>query len=227
MEYESSKIDWCEKNYEWSPYIVEFFNTITNIPYIIFYYIGLYSFKNFKCNGDDKLLYGCLFFIGITSMYFHATLSLYGQLLDEFCIILLLMNTLTMVYKNKYTQFYIKCYTLTHSVVMCYYPWINIPVLFIIGFCIWKLLRTRFKKYKDISFKKYWILSQILFLSSVTCWIIDRFMCGYIQNIQFHALWHVLSAFCAYYSILVGIFLEHNQGEYYIKNNILPIIEKY
>lgn len=227
MDYRSSQIDWCEKNYEWSPYIVEFYNTISNIPYVLFYYVGMYSCKNFQCNQDDRILYGCLFLIGITSMYFHATLSLYGQLLDEFCIILLLMNTLNMIYKKKNTKFYIKCYTITHSIVMCYYPLINIPVLFIIGFTIWKLLRTRFKKYKDTSFKKFWIFSQILFVLSVMCWVIDRFMCGYVQNIQFHALWHILSAWCAYYSILVGVFLEHNTGNYYIKNNLLPIIQKY
>ena len=152
MEYESSDIDWCENNYEYSPYIAEFFNTISNIPYIIFYYVGIYSFKNFYCKNDDKLLYGCLLLIGITSFYFHATLSLLGQLLDEFCIILLLANTLCMIYKDK--QYIIKTYTLCHSIVMCFFPFINIPVLFLCGFFIWKILRKRFKKYNDLSYKK-------------------------------------------------------------------------
>tara|TARA_Y100000389_G_scaffold171438_1_gene179100 strand:+ start:598 stop:1287 length:690 start_codon:yes stop_codon:yes gene_type:complete len=229
MDYLSSDIDWCEQNFVYSDYIAEFYNTISNIPFIGFYYLGLYTFKHFHCQGDDKFLYGCLLFTGISSFYFHATLSLFSQLLDEFCIIFLLANTLIMIYKNKNIRFAIKGYTLTHSIVMCYYPFINIPVLFMIGFTVWKILRDKFKKYHDISFKKYWSLAQYFFILSVCCWLIDKFLCTYTHGIQFHALWHIFSAVCAYYSILVGIFLEHNQNNFYITTNpyYLPIIQKY
>ena len=83
MEYESSSIDWCEDNYVYSNYIAEFYNSISNIPYILFYFLGLYSFKKMKCKRKDRLLYGGLLFTGISSFYFHATLSLYGHVLLE------------------------------------------------------------------------------------------------------------------------------------------------
>jgi hypothetical protein len=231
MDYLSSDIDWCEDNFVYSNYIAEFYNTISNISFIAFYYLGLYTFQHFKCNNDDKFLYGCLLFTGMSSFYFHATLSLFSQLLDEFSIILLLANTLIMIYKNKYIRFTIKTYTVTHSIVMCYYPFINIPVLFMIGFMVWKILREKFKKYKDTSFKNYWFLAQLFFFISISCWLIDKFLCDYTKNIgiQFHAMWHIFSAICAYYSILVGIFLEYNRNDYYITNDkyFLPIIQKY
>lgn len=230
MDYLSSDIDWCEDNFVYSNYIAEFFNTISNIPFIAFYYLGIYTFKNFNCYGDDKFLYGCLLFTGVSSFYFHATLSLFSQLLDEFSIILLLANALIMTYKNNNIRLGIKSYTFTHSIVMCYYPHINIPVLFFIGFCVWRILKKKFKKYSDQSFKYYWKLAQFFFFLSTSCWIIDKFFCSYTKflGIQFHALWHIFSAICAYYSILVGIFLEYNNNDFYITSDkyYLPIIQK-
>ena len=174
MEYESSSIDWCEENYSHSIYIAEFFNTISNIPFIILYYFGCKSFCNMFCNNYDKLLYGCLLFTGISSFYFHATLSLFSQLLDEFSIIFLLFNTLLMLYKDNNKRLFIKSYTITHSIVMCYYPVINIPVLFLIGFYLWSILRKRFRKYKENSFRRYWYRAQIFFILSLICWFSDK-----------------------------------------------------
>lgn len=227
MNYESSDIDWCEDNYTHSPYIVEFYNTISNIPFILFYAIGLRSFRYMSCQDYDYFLYGCLFFTGISSFYFHATLSLYSQLLDEFSIIFLLCNTLLMLYKDTFSKKCIKGYTITHSIVMCYYPWINIPVLFFIGFYLWLILRKRFNKYTEPSFRKYWRCAQFFFVCSVICWLLDKFLCNIVKKYNLHACWHILSAICAYYSILVGIFLEYHNNKYKISEDYcLPIIIK-
>ena len=47
-----------------------------------------------------------------------------------------------------------------------------------------------------------------LFLTGYTCWLIDFFMCNYInQYIQFHSLWHIFSAiglyFISKYSLII------------------------
>ena len=157
MEYLSSDIDWCEDNFVYSNYIAEFFNTISNIPFIGFYYLGIYTFKNLNCYGDDKFLYGCLLFTGVSSFYFHATLSLFSQLIDEFSIIFLLANTLIMIYKDYYIRLAIKSYTFAHSIVMCYYPQINIPVLFIIGFCVWKILKEKMIHVESLESEFKWL----------------------------------------------------------------------
>ena len=81
LYYQSSEIDWCEENYVYSPYIAEFYNSLSNIIYIFLYYIGLYSIKNIYCKNYDRKLLSLLLFTGICSFYFHATLSLFGQII--------------------------------------------------------------------------------------------------------------------------------------------------
>ena len=110
---------------------------------------------------------------------------------------------------------------------MLWYPNINIPVLFCFGFILWYIFKNKLKKYNNTNFKIYWIRTQWLFGGSFICWIGDRFFCKYTQSFQLHAMWHILSAFAAYYSILIGIFIEYNRDNYYItQNHILPIVNK-
>ena len=34
--YESSKVDWCEENYRHSEHVVEYFNTVRNINWLLY-----------------------------------------------------------------------------------------------------------------------------------------------------------------------------------------------
>ncbi|ORX40203.1 ceramidase [Kockovaella imperatae] len=79
----TSSIDWCEINYEHTPYVAEFINTITNVPVIS---AGIYGAIATVRGGVAKrysLLYLGLSLIGIGSFGFHASLRWEWQLLDE------------------------------------------------------------------------------------------------------------------------------------------------
>ena len=75
-----SSINWCESDYEITPYIAEFWNTISMIPCIILALKGL-------CNKNSLLIIRIGFFLSfitaIGSVTFHATLTNWGQTLDE------------------------------------------------------------------------------------------------------------------------------------------------
>jgi dihydroceramidase len=43
----TSSVDWCERNYEYSPYIAEMFNTVSNLFYIICTILSVWNLHNF------------------------------------------------------------------------------------------------------------------------------------------------------------------------------------
>ncbi|KAI8075664.1 hypothetical protein BDF21DRAFT_423415 [Thamnidium elegans] len=79
----TSTIDWCEENYIVSPYIAEFFNTITNLGFVFFSLFGIYNV--FRNNASKKLIVAYLgvMMVGFGSWFFHMTLQYNMQLLDE------------------------------------------------------------------------------------------------------------------------------------------------
>jgi dihydroceramidase len=88
----TSTIDWCEINYEITYYIVEFWNTISNLTMILLPSYGLYwsfrqnSSRQFNRYRVPKSVLACfvaLIIVGSGSWLFHMTLSYSMQLLDE------------------------------------------------------------------------------------------------------------------------------------------------
>jgi dihydroceramidase len=85
----SSTLDWCEENHVWSPYIAEFWNTVSNLALIV---PGLVGMWNVFQNGLEPRYFLCycgLFVVGVGSTLFHATLTYSMQLLDELPMLLL------------------------------------------------------------------------------------------------------------------------------------------
>ncbi|CAO3641504.1 unnamed protein product [Cunninghamella blakesleeana] len=79
----TATIDWCEKNYEFSPYIAEFINTTTNLSFALLSFFGLYnSIKNGFSKSFIIAHLGVLL-VAIGSWCFHMTLRYDMQLLDE------------------------------------------------------------------------------------------------------------------------------------------------
>ena len=79
----TSSIDWCEHNYVVSPYIAEFFNTMSNVGMVL---LGLLTMYLHLRDGSELryVLAGfTLFFIGVGSTAFHGTLTHVGQQGDE------------------------------------------------------------------------------------------------------------------------------------------------
>ncbi|KIJ53491.1 hypothetical protein M422DRAFT_25363 [Sphaerobolus stellatus SS14] len=79
----TSTLDWCELNYQFSSYIAEYANTISNLFTII---LALYGFgKACSQSLPSRYWVGYLGFalVGIGSFAFHATLLYEAQLADE------------------------------------------------------------------------------------------------------------------------------------------------
>ena len=132
FKYETSKISWCEDKYIYNNNIVEYWNTFSNI---IFIFASIYGiFKIYYDKNDMKYFYNLFLFLGIVgicSTIYHMTLSLFGQLLDEWAICILLISCIWKILKLPI--YFLKYFILTLSIAMLLRPEYNHKILMIIG----------------------------------------------------------------------------------------------
>lgn len=203
INYFSSSIDWCETNFVYNNFIAEFWNSFSSLAISGFGIVGAYNYP------EIDTLYYSLVPIGITSFYFHASLSLLGQLLDEFSIIFTIILSLHYINSHVYKFFNTRLlYLVNISQVFLMFTWpdYNRLIFFIYGFYFWQFLR-RVKLQLPPDNIYYINISEYLFALSVTCWVIDYFFC--VKTINFHALWHVLIGVMAYYLFKAFYILSH------------------
>ncbi|KAJ1987534.1 alkaline ceramidase ydc1 [Dimargaris cristalligena] len=102
----TSTLDWCEENYVVCKYIAEFWNTTTNLTFVILALFGIVS--SLRNLGEKRfvLCYLGMLMVGIGSWFFHMTLLYEMQLLDElpmiYCTCFCLYSVLEMGHKPQY-----------------------------------------------------------------------------------------------------------------------------
>lgn len=218
----TSNIDWCEDNYAISYYIVEWYNSLSNIIPIIYSLYILYKLKfTFNNINDYHISHILLIFVFFGSFCFHATLTNIGQILDE---IPMLITNIYIIYLldnkcNKILVFNIilKCIFL---LLMYLYP--NSPLPFQLSFIVFNtLLFIRVFKIINkypILINKTKIKSCIFFyILAIFCWILDLYFCDYVKYYYFHSIWHIFSYIgCIYLLNFIFIYLS------FINSKMLP-----
>lgn len=76
----TSTIDWCEQNYAVTPYVAEFFNTVSSLAMVI---AGVLGASRRTLDGRVRIAFGLLVLVGVGSIAFHGTLRRELQMLDE------------------------------------------------------------------------------------------------------------------------------------------------
>jgi hypothetical protein len=180
FQYHSSDVTWCESKYAVSRYIVEFMNTISNLPVL---FLALHSFRH-----RFTMLNLIFVSIPIFSFYFHATLSHAGQCLDELAILLFVI----LLEDNLPLRLLETCISLICLVVL---PVANRYLLV----CYVLVKSYKYYHYDHIDQK---LCKRILFLlgSGFILWTIDIIFCDYLV-ISLHWVWHLFSGLALYYAI--------------------------
>lgn len=210
----TSPVDWCEKNYSVTPHIAEFVNTISNIVFLLVPVACNKLWSSYARNVSRGIQVVWAFFviIGLPSAYFHATLSLLGQLLDELSILWVLMVSYTLFtpvqYRPKFLrenkQLYVAFNTLLAVFITAsafVQPAINAYPLFLVGVPAVTMLVMEVRASNDRSVVRLGTFALVSLALAATLWVCDRFMCGIWQALNLtvlHALWHVLIFFTAY-----------------------------
>jgi hypothetical protein len=78
---------WCEPAYAQSPYIVEFWNTVSSLPIVLLSLTALYY--GVRGGMPKRLLLPSLLtaLVGCGSVWFHGTMAYGGQALDELAMV--------------------------------------------------------------------------------------------------------------------------------------------
>ncbi|CAF1085432.1 unnamed protein product [Adineta steineri] len=219
----SSNVDWCEPNYAVTEYISEFWNTVSNIFFFLVPPIMIILFSSYskRVTNGITILWLLLIIIGIGSVYFHATLSLAGQLVDEISILWVVMAGYTIFLPAIYFpqslraqrhRFIYSCIVLT-IIVTCLsiiYPYANAFALMILGLPSTAFLAIHLSRCDNRRIKNLGIHCLGMWGVAVTIWICDRLFCSFWLSISFpylHAFWHVLIIFSSNEAIVVCAYL--------------------
>ena len=79
--------DWCEANYVVTPHIAEFWNTVSSLLIILTGSLGLATAFRQGYRSRFLVPYAILILVGSGSTIFHATLTYWGQALDELTMV--------------------------------------------------------------------------------------------------------------------------------------------
>tara|TARA_B100001142_G_scaffold119904_1_gene121902 strand:- start:2128 stop:2748 length:621 start_codon:yes stop_codon:yes gene_type:complete len=180
--YDSSVI-FCEDKYAHSPYIAEFYNTISGLSYVL---VGLYYFNtSIYRTAITQIL------LGAGTMMLHGTLRWYGQIADELSMVTMMFMYIKEVQNISYNWLvllyvlYITVYDL-HAIFSLIFG-----VLIVYQYLLANFLAKSSGSQQKVNYYKY---SMIL---GMICLAIDHIFC--IKSPNFHALWHLFTACGAYF----------------------------
>ncbi|XP_012617190.1 alkaline ceramidase 1 [Microcebus murinus] len=217
--YQSSEIDWCESNFQYSQVVAEFYNTFSNVTFLLLGPLMMYLMHPYA-QKRSRSIYGisALFMlVGLFSMYFHSTLSFLGQLLDELAILWLLGCCYSIWMPRCYfpaflggSRLQFSCLVFITTVVSTFLsflrPTVNAYALNSIALHILYIVVQEYKKSTNKELRHLVQVSVVLWVLALASWLSDRLLCGFWQRIHFfylHSIWHVLISFTFPYGMVI------------------------
>lgn len=236
VRYNSSPIDWCEINYEVHPAIAEWYNSFSSIPIALVGPVGyLYQAipeRMWREVPNVYLILLLVVLIGVGSFWFHATLSVFGQIMDELSIIWISIYGAFLVVKKRDHPLLVAA-VFQHSVCLAMVMCTTLLALFAPVVSHFFVLASApagvfnyacaYRRSKSPRMKQMFWTSMRFFAAAWTCWLTDRLACGQMQALretlgfqpQLHAAWHLFVSVMAYKMIQVicGFRIEDDLAE--------------
>lgn len=207
----TSTVDWCEPNYVHSPYVAEWFNTLSCVPMLVLGFAGwaLHSTQELRI----KLAFISIAIIGAGSIAFHGTLKASSQALDELPMLWSALVVLFILLENapqpRYGHKLPALLVALAALVTAGYALLDGSArfaLFITAFAgtetlCFALGLPIYRRIPDRRFRIAFRVGVTLHLLALAAWLVDTHACDVVSNLpaglpnpQLHAWWHVLVA---------------------------------
>lgn len=185
--YETSPVDWCEPNYVYHPWVAEFWNTLSSFTFVVYGLIGLQYTKPVQLRYCYYILIG----IGVTSAYFHATLSHFGQLLDQASIIVFVEYSIIVLYNPTSPVHKLVPYQVASCLLLLIKPEYNDLAMLGVGAVLLAYFTTRKGAYSPTQGSKFKVAA-VLMCIAYLFWILDHTVLK--EDYHAHWVWHVVIA---------------------------------
>jgi dihydroceramidase len=220
----TSTVDWCELNYAVTPFICEFFNTISSAAMVAAGVVGALLHRRVFDLGT-LCAFALLCLVGVGSIAFHGTLKFELQMLDEIPMLYLVtLMAYLLVEPGPAHRFgrwlpaallvYAILATLSDAFTRGRVQFFAFQISFgaLELFCllrVYRLSRDNGNRPVRLFFK----LGLGFYLGAIALWFIDLRFCSVmssglaelgIPNPQLHAWWHVLVS-CGFYLLLIVV----------------------
>ncbi|KAG9246918.1 ceramidase-domain-containing protein [Calycina marina] len=221
----TSTLNFCEEDYEFTPYVAELFNTFTNLTYIG---LGIKGILNNRKLGEQglgpKLPYIAIINLGIASSLFHSSLKYPTQMCDEFSM---LIATFIVFYRLlSFSQTHFSPNVLLYSllglmgcVMVVQFSTgdssVQQVVFTVMVYFLWSTcfkLIGKLKRGSALKSKMKWMaISGIaFFISGHACWLTDFYACDHLRRwrrevgmpwaslLELHGYWHIFTGIGVY-----------------------------
>jgi dihydroceramidase len=102
----TSTVDWCETNYQVTPYVAEFFNTSSSLALALIGLLGMWLHP--WAERRFHMAFFAIFIVGLGSVAFHGTLQKHWQAMDE---VPMLYTAFAFVYITLTQRYHLKAST--------------------------------------------------------------------------------------------------------------------
>ena len=206
----TSTIDWCEQNYAVTPYVAEFFNTVSSLAMVI---AGVLGASRRSLDGRVRIAFGLLVLVGVGSLAFHGTLRRELQMLDELPMLYLVTWLVWLLVETGPTPRFgrwfpaaLVAYVLLATAAaalagggvqfFAFHVSFGALELFCLGRVTWLAFRP-----ENAAMRRQFFLGIGAYAVGLGLWFVDLLDCHGVSvtlprlgvpNPQFHAWWHVL-----------------------------------
>eukprot|EP00505_MAST-04D_sp_SCG-Rhode-Island_P001444 Stramenopile-MAST_4_protein_1444 len=204
----TANTNWCEPDYIVTPYIAEFWNTLSSFFVVIDGLYGIY----YHCSwAETRYGVAWLLFlvVGLGSVMFHATLQRGWQLMDELPMVWANSVFIYVVHfierkddtrrERLFGMVFVAVYAAVSTVLIILYDTED-QVVFLVAYgsgVMWLMyssivLRKKYKTDQGVNVD-LGLWGVFIYLFGFMVWLTDRRYCSIVQSWQMHSVWH----FCA------------------------------